>query len=501
MFEKNIELDFTAVAYIWDGKEYKYSAPSEDFGRTYKQVVTKAFIDGHNPEHLKLAAYVGDTAEGQEDGFVSTLVNGAPITIDNSNDLYNLSNAVANGVDSFEKSNFVLSGNMEVDYDFVAIDASMIKSITANEGATVTVYNNKGLEDSILAEGTIDNLTVKNETKLFNMTEKSLDLIWYHDSENRPNNFIESEKLPEISYDGNTTIRYPEKIKGRDAFHREGSNADQIAFKLNYSKQELLDLYNAGTYNTVELTCMLSLKNGGTSVANRIIESSYCDYGIFGAFAENTYVGDTSVYLGRNIQDFSLGYEAWRTYKINLDNFIKAIHDTNFDSKEYTTEYAYLTQFGTFASSDTPAAIFDFYVLDIELVKDVETIWSTEVGVGNDGYQSALGAGVWSYKPTDLSATGYEKDAETGISSAYMTLADTSKNFYAKTTHPEALPTSYTDKNSETVAIDNTGIGECLFLTVQSNSTMMLQARFSSSEIKKIAEKEGYTHVDRKSVV
>ena len=410
MFEKNIELEFTAVAYIWDGAEYHYSAPSADFGRTYKQVVTKAFIDGHNPEHLKLAAYVGDTAEGQEDGFVSTLVNGAPITIDNSNDLYNLSNAVANGVDSFENSNFVLAGNMEVDHDFIAIDPTKVGGITANEGTTVQVYNNKGLEDSILAEGTIDNLTVKNETKLFNASSRAGDLVegYYYPELVSVNGCMTATEISEEVADLKNPVNYTDNAVSVSV---SGEKMLGVLVKPNYTKT---DLQGMDEINSVRFSLMVSAEMVSNCSKNLKFTTSLiglCGYDA----AEARDIARSTV------KNNKAPAKQWRTVTVSKEEFLQAYntedtiavygkHNTESSGEIYIGDIELLEEITLFGSYKKIKDVFASYT---PVEKDAEgTVISTATATAI--YNATSDRAFSVVKPESASTTVWSKEVIEG---------------------------------------------------------------------------------------
>ena len=229
--EGNINIEFTAIAYVYDGVETHYSTLDAEFSRTYTQVIQKAFIDGYDANLLKKAAHMADDTENETPGLISQMQSGCvAVAIETSKGLYNLSNSVANNK-TFENSKFEISSDLVVDYDFAPIDnAIFLGEITAVKGSTVQVYNNSGLGNSIFSNGeTVCNLTVKNDKNLFDVTDKSANLMYFNKTYSQKVNVREvTEETGAVNY-----VEY-----GDNALKVSATNAVYVYAQVNYIKAQ-----------------------------------------------------------------------------------------------------------------------------------------------------------------------------------------------------------------------------------------------------------------------
>ncbi len=144
----NTKLAFTAVAYIYDGAEYHYSAPSEDFSRTYKQVANMAVLSGKNDiEVVRKAQHLSDLGTSNN-----------PIIIRNQDDFNILDTACASGAD-FSGVTCALYADKGIKEISVDCTNEFFANYDGKWKATATPVKKNHTAKIVEAEGTIPTAT------------------------------------------------------------------------------------------------------------------------------------------------------------------------------------------------------------------------------------------------------------------------------------------------------------------------------------------------------
>ena len=165
--EANRDLQFTMIAYLKTDSTIEYFLPEDTtFSRAYLQTAHKSFMGGD--------VELDVIRKAQDTSFANYGTTDNPVKVSDNDDLYIISNAVAQGATyegETDNAVFELANDVEVDHDFEPIGDAFAGSFKESN-KKVIVYNNKEL-DSI----GVDGVTVDNQTKLFNASERSADLL------------------------------------------------------------------------------------------------------------------------------------------------------------------------------------------------------------------------------------------------------------------------------------------------------------------------------------
>ena len=441
----NINLEFTAIAYVFDGSTYHYSAPGADFSRTYTEVIQKAFIDGYDASLLKEAAHMADDAESETPGFISQMQSGAvTVAIETAEDLYNLSDSVANNK-TFENAKFEITNDLVVDYDFAPIDSGVFAgSITASEeGKTVQVYNNSGLGNSIFSDGeTVSNLTVNNDKNFFDFSAKSGELVSYLKFGTTFHGTMVDD-VANLENVGNY-IKYGDEA-GEDAVKVEiTSNDSQVALRANYTLDQL-DSYVADYTNANPL-------EEGQQVGVKI--HYLCTNGV----GRNNTATNVMSAIGYTATDAIADVTSrnWLYHVISLEDFKGCYIDGNDDG---VLDHVYLIR--TYGE-------FDFYIGKIELVN-----WNFENNI-------------------ELNYT-YDFDVNEQDFSRVTVKANTTATLESK----DNMPTEIIAGEKTISVLNNIGYDKDFVKVVTASSTQGIRVKmnYTGEEYKKIAAQEGFETV------
>ncbi len=392
IFKDNINLGFTVIAYILDGEEYTYSVPSADFERSYTQTATKAYFSGKNDlEVIQKAQHLSNFGKEETN----------PLAITDGQELYKISEDVSNEK-TYNGFYFELRENVEVDYDFEQIGATFGGEFINNTNdKVVSIVNNKDLQDAF-ADASV-NVDCVNNTKLFNATEKAIDLLTLSGNASAVE-FVEKENLPLTTYDGASDIGNQTNKPANGTIKKRISNANEISIRLNYSKEELLAMVQPigmdgetpiysdtyGKYNAVRFSYLATQINETSFMVDPNAEN---DNGVFDIIKANSRYGGEVL------------SENWVSQIVEIEDFVNAIY-----TKNSGVELLFVTRFGCWTDE-----IFDFYICDIELIKDTTTIYSPEI------YSNKSSVLTSSYSKTSTSEDGlvtYYKSSWTSSSAS-----------------------------------------------------------------------------------
>ncbi|MBE5754521.1 MAG: hypothetical protein E7340_04235 [Clostridiales bacterium] len=485
VYESNINVDFTVIAYIFDGTNYEYSVPSADFSRSYTQTATKAYLSGKNSlEAIQKAQHLSDF--GAETN---------PLAITEGQDLYNISEQVAKE-NTFEGIKFDLKNDVEVDYDFEPVGENF-KGEFINNGENakvVSIVNNKGLESVFV--NTVDNVSCVNNTKVFTATAKSFDWLKvgrqagdvYYDRY-LPNSQLPTAGKQVVEYDsdgdGATDAERLEDytLYGATDMIGEGkssaiaatlSNADSLRLKLNYTKKELLDMapvYNAetevydkstspyGTYNHVKFTYALVRTNtvGTTPTENGTEYTSLFDV----LAQEKFFAAPKNVSGAKKIEQ-----NKWRTYMLSIEDFAMAVGNGTDNA-----DVLYIGVFSTMAGGK--GGTFEIYISDIELVNDTSTILSMETNHSE--------APIITYQTSQVTAPTYDETTNECTVKGTMSMSRTA-SYKASYCHPSEFPYE--------------GFTNAAFKYQLNNlSNVYVKLRYTQAEIKQRAKAYGYNAI------
>ncbi len=472
--EANRNLQFTMIAYLKTDSTIEYFLPEDTtFSRAYLQTAHKSFMGGD----VELDVIRG----AQDTSFADYGTTDNPVKVSDNDDLYIISNAVAQGVTyegATDNAVFELENDVEVDHDFEPIGDAFAGSFKESN-KKVIVYNNKDL-DSI----GVDGVTVDNQTKLFNASERALDL--YYNSSNADKDtlrHVAKENLPEYLADGTTKVEGTERVKS-GAIVRETSNADNVKLTINYTADELLQFEKDGIYNAIRFTYLAVDLNAGTVITFRGSNT------LFNMLVNNVAVGTDAetgrTELGRT-SDYYFTKGMWRSHLINISDIVGAITDNQL----------YIAEIGTWASGTSPSCQFDFYIQDVELVKDTTTIFSTEIHTtGNNALFRANNYSPAKFTDTSVGSTGYyttDTTTEPGVTIYQMLLQNST--VYGGFAYNSMMPTTYTDRSSVEQTIDHSGFVDGFGCDVGTRSIMYANCRFSIDEMKALQAQYGYEKI------
>ncbi len=474
IFEQNVELGYTLVAYITDGTDTVYAYP-DGYASTYKQAASRAYMSGANTlEAIKGAAHL--TAFATEDD---------PVQITDASDLALISSAVAGTGDAvygetFDNAYFKVMESIVVDGAFAAIGEDFAGKIDMNDN-TIEVYNNPNgvfagtVEVTNKGETVTMDTVIAQNTKIFNATEKSAGRYWgvgYTNAE-----FVAAEDLPtdvvnDVNYQGNAI-----KVTGKNNINyfvkqnytkaqMEAKVAENDAIKFSFLAHDTDSIYpyirnliyvyddNTQTYN---------LNDEGEEVPSSQQPNVFAGAGLGIIYDSNNKVADSTKTLKADKQRFLVN--RWYTMYMPAANIIGAF-DTSKDG-ETILNFAYLC-------GDDGRINFnvDFYIGDIEFVKEYEFPTVADFGV------------------VDLDTTNFDTERlgeRFGTTSqlAVYSRTDTYTVEYADSTELQALE-----------GVDNTKAPEdaVVMRNVTGQWVTFLPA-YTSAEYKLIAKREGYTHV------
>ncbi|MBE5753839.1 MAG: hypothetical protein E7340_00695 [Clostridiales bacterium] len=486
MLEKNIEEDFTVIAYIWTGEEYVYATPTSNFARNYKEVVAKAYSAGVPIELLSNVDYLGS--------YVDELASGvAVVEITDGSDLYGISEAVRKGGVTFAGTKFKLVNDVQVDYDFVQIPSSFA-GVFEDSNKVISIVNNKDLNS--VFEGNV-NVTCVNNTKVFNATEKGLEHldVTRQSDDTFENYYVPNEKLPtvgknkvtedldgdgtnESGYLTDTTLYGASDMVGEDkssAVVAGINNEDSVKLKINYTKDELLlmsPIYNEetqkyenssspyGTFDHVKFTYALIRRNAGGAIPR---ENSATEYGVFDVLSQDKFFAVSDKTSDATV----LEENVWRTYMLSIEDFASAVGSGL--NEENVLQIGY---FETLAD-DVGSGDFDLYILDIELVNDTSTILSIETNYST--------APLVTYATYRSSSPSYNKSTGECIEKGTMTMSINSK-YISSYCDPSAFPYN--------------GFNKAAFKYELSNlSNIYVKLRYTQEEIIQRAKAYGYNAI------
>jgi len=507
--EGNEKANYTAIAYIYNSesadKPYEY-ALIEDFSRSIVETASKVYINGEEDDETTSLESLR-CVQGLEN-FGADASN--PVLINDDNDLYALSDAVNVKEKAFtyeeiieeettqtKPVQFKLNKDVTVDWDFEQIGAGFGGEFVASE-SKVEIVNNKNLVNAFAnaTKAKFNNECVNN-TKLFNATERGMSYFnikgsaadgekeyWYYDNS------------PETCY-----VQVTEDTDGNgkdDAAHLEESlisgvnniknsvvvgkfdHLDKITLKLNWSKQELLDMLPVldeesgkyvnsnspyGTYNQVRFKYLVTRV---TETGSTPVENDSDVVGLFDVLAQKKFFG----YEKRSNTALTVETYMWRPLLLSIEDFTSAMGTGVND--EYTL------QIGNFASWSSYGAMgtFLFYVTDVELVYDTATIFSAET--------QASKAGLVHFSTTQKTSPVYsEEDGSV-----------TTKGTYTIKTHEDYSSYIPSDSVATTGITNDIGYtGDTIRIQLRTHINTFVKLRYTQQELRELASAYGYNAI------
>lgn len=497
----DLDIEYVAIAYYVENETYTYASFDQTISRSVLGTASKVYLNSEQglEEELEYLRKSEDlTAFGTES---------QPVQINDDNDIYALSTAVNDSLETctYEEQvdeettqtkpvQFKLNKDVTVDHDFTQIGAGFGGEFVEGE-SKVEIVNNKNLVNVFenATKAKFNNECVNN-TKLFNATERGMSYFKIKGSAaDGEKEYSFYDKAPEKGYtqvvekiDGTEVPRLEEiAIGGANNIENsvvagEFNHLDEITLKLNWSKQELLDMlpvYNEesgkyensdspyGTYNQIRFKYLITRV---TETGSTPAENNDEVVGLFDVLAQKKFFG----YDTRSSTALTADMYMWRPLLLSIEDFTSAMGTGKND--EYTLQIGEFVSWSSYGAMGT----FLFYVTDVELVYDTTTIFSAET--------QASKAGLVHFSTTQKTSPVYsEEDGSV-----------TTKGTYTIKTHEDYSSYIPSDNVTTTGITNDIGYdGDTIRIQLRTHINTFVKLRYTQEELRSLASAYGYNAV------